>query len=40
LTVIHVALLVAVHVHVEPAVTVAEAAPPPEVALGFSGDTV
>jgi hypothetical protein len=38
--VIHVALLVAVQLQVEPAVTVMDAAPPADAGVGFSGDTV
>ena len=40
LIVIHVALLVAVQLHVDPAVTATLAAPPADVALGLVGDTL
>ena len=39
-TLIHPSLLVAVHAHPDPAVTVRLAAPPADVALGLVGDTV
>ena len=39
-TVSHVALLVAVQLHVDPAVTATLAAPPADVAFGLVGDTL